>query len=327
MTAHMALNSVITSGDTTRFTVTKTPKGKELTYTDLNYGMALDDNGTRLLLGGTRVATNPLFVLTPVHISGINYNYYSMVNFPVIRSRSENLTFRAGFNYVDTWVTAFNQKLYTDHLRNLDIGGTYNFADRWYGSNNINADLRQGLPLFGYTQDFSLNAQTSRPGGHAVYTKIAAQYSRLQAIKGPWSLFLVLQGQQAFSALLASEQFTFGGSVIGRGYDVAELIGDRGMSGSLELRYDWNISKFKLQTLQLYGFYDAGMVLNYYFVGGTPRKVTGTTTGLGVRFYFNKYVSGNLMWTQTLTKQVAAEELIGDGRKPRTWFSIVAMMD
>jgi hypothetical protein len=32
------------------------------------------------------------------------------------------------------------------------------------------------------------------------------------------------------------------------------------------------------------------------------------------------------MWTQTLTKQVAAEELIGDGRRPRVFFSVVVAL-
>jgi hemolysin activation/secretion protein len=147
--------------------------------------------------------------------------------------------------------------------------------------------------------------------------------SRVQAVKGPFSLYGIVQGQWAFNPLLASEQFTFGGSQLGRGYDVAELIGDKGLAGSLELRYDLAVGKV-LQNLQLYAFYDAGMIWNFKFIGGTPRKLSGTTTGVGTRFYFTKFVSGNFMWTQTLTKQVAAEELIGDGLRPRTWFSVVA---
>jgi hemolysin activation/secretion protein len=328
MTASAALNSAITSGDATRATVTKTPKGGELTYIDLNYNMALGSQGIRWLIGDTRVQTHPLFVLAPLQIDGLNSNYYTAINVPVIRTRSQNLTLRATFNYMDSWVTTFDQQLYTDHLRSLGIGGTYNFADRWYGSNLISMDFRQGLPIWGYTQNTNpATAQTSRPGGYGTYSKVAATLSRLQAIRGPWSIYGSFQGQWGFNPLLASEQFAFGGSQIGRGYDVAELIGDKGVSISLELRYDWGIGKFLLNMIQPYIFYDGGIVWNYLFVGGTPRKVSATSTGFGARFYFSKYVSGNLMWAQPLTKQVAAEELIGRGWRPRVFFSVVATLD
>ncbi len=148
--------------------------------------------------------------------------------------------------------------------------------------------------------------------------------SRLQILNGPFSLYGVLQGQYAFNALLASEQFAFGGSIIGRGYDVAELIGDKGAAGSLELRYDWGIASALLASMQFYAFYDAGVIWNYYLIGGVPKEQSATSAGLGVRFIMSKYISGNVMWAQPLTKYVAAEQLIGNGWRPRVFFQVVA---
>jgi hemolysin activation/secretion protein len=133
----------------------------------------------------------------------------------------------------------------------------------------------------------------------------------------------VINGQWAFNPLLSSEQFTVGGSQIGRGYDVAELIGDKGLSESLELRYDLAIGTI-LQSMQLYVFYDAGQIWNIKTSSGSPGKLSILSTGFGTRFYATKYISGNFMWGQPLTKQVAAEELIHAGRRPRMFFSIVA---
>lgn len=326
MTGNIALNSFAASGDSGQITMVKTPKGGELTYIDANYNMPVYDNGVRLLFGGTRAQTHPLFVLRPLQIDGLNMNYYTMATFPIIRARTQSLTLRTGFNYLDSSTTTINNAtLYTDHVRSLGFGGTYNFSDRWYGSNMISGDLRQGLPILGYTSNYNPDtAQTSRPGGHGVYTKIAMTVNRLQAIYGPISLSGLIQGQWGFNPLLASEQFAFGGPQLGRGYDIAEILGDRGLAGSLELRYDKPIGRLYISNLQFYIFYDAGMVWNYLFIGGTPRKQSGTSTGIGVRFYMTKYVSGNFMWTQTLTKPVATEELINRGRRPRTWFSVVA---
>ncbi|MFZ2314806.1 MAG: POTRA domain-containing protein [Gammaproteobacteria bacterium] len=337
MTGNLGLNSMITSGDSTQFTFTKTPKGSELTYLDINYNMAIKDQGMRLIFGGTSVHTRPLYVLQPLKIDGLNSNYYINMQIPWIRTRSESLTWRINTNYLDSDVTADplglgEIPLYTDHLRSLGLGGTYNFADRYYGSNLLSADVRQGLPIFGYTSNFNPEtAQTSRPGGRGTYTKIMATAARMQAIKGPWSAYGLVSGQYAFNPLLASEQFTFGGSQLGRGYDVAELIGDKGLAGSLELRYDLPVERFLVQSLQFYAFYDIGAVWNYLLIGDTPIKSSGASTGLGVRFFATKYVSGNLMWTQVLTRSIAALEQptvdnMDQGRTPRVFFSIVASL-
>lgn len=335
MTGNVALNSMITSGDSTQLTMTKTPKGAQLTFIDLNYNMAINDQGMRLVGGTTSVHTRPEFVLQPLKIDGQNNNYYLNLQIPWIRTRSESLTWRVNLNYLDSDVnsTPFGIEdvhLYTDHLRSLGLGGTYNFADRYYGSNLLSADIRQGLPIFGYTSNFNPEtAETSRPGGRGTYTKITATAARMQAIKGRWSAYILGTGQYAFNPLLASEQFTFGGSQLGRGYDVAEVIGDKGLAGSVELRYDVAVERFMLQTLQFYTFYDIGADWNYLYVGNTPIKSSGASTGLGVRFFASKYVSGNFMWAQTLTKSVAALEQptvdnMSQGRNPRVFFSIVA---
>ncbi|MBA3661389.1 MAG: ShlB/FhaC/HecB family hemolysin secretion/activation protein [Gammaproteobacteria bacterium] len=327
MTANVGLNSIFGSGDSTQITVTKTPKGQELTYVDINYGTPINAEGMRWLVGGTRAKTHPLFVLAPVDINGLNVNYYTYLNIPCIRSRTESLTFQLGFNYLDSHVTTFNEQLYTDHLRPIGANVTYNFSDKYMGANLIYLDLRQGLPIWGYTQDTNpATATTSRPGGHAVFSKMDFQLSRIQGIRNNLSLYGVVKGQWAWSALLSSEQFTFGGPQIGRGYDVAELIGDTGIAGSLELRYDWAIGKLAIQDLQPYVFYDIGGIWNSHTSPSIIKKQTGTSGGIGFRIYFTKVISGNFMWTQTFTKPVAAEELIGRGHKPRVWFSVVASL-
>lgn len=323
MTAGVSLYSAINSGDNINLTFTKTPKGGELTFWDLNYNGPVGDNGTRWTLGSTRVHTHPLFILAPIETDGLNTNYYTSITYPYIRTRSQSMNITAGFGYLDSNTTQFNQPFYTDHIRSLDLGFNYNFADRFYGANLISGNFRKGLPIFGYTNDTNITASTSRPGGYANYQKVAMQVSRLQSIKGPFSLLIVGKGQWGFVPLLSSEQFTFGGNPIGRGYDPAELIGDRGASGSAELRYDINTSTI-IRSMQFYTFYDIGAIWNVLVNFTSPAKNSATSTGAGVRFTMTRFVSGNLMWTQPLTKQVAAQRFIGRGWAPRMFFSLVA---
>jgi hemolysin activation/secretion protein len=325
LTGNIGFNSLIASGDATQFTVTKTQNGGKLTFWDINYNWPINDEGIRWTIGGTQVRTHPLFVLSPLEIEGLNENYYTTGNFPLIRSQSQSLTLRTGFNYLDTHVTILNTPLYTDHIRSLGLGGSYYFADRWYGANSINADLKQGLPILGYTSNTNPNtAATSRPGAQAVYTKLILITNRLQTIAGPFSFYGSLQGQWANHSLLSAEQFSIGGSQIGRGYDVAEIIGDKGAAGSIELRFDLNIDKLFIPNLQFYTFYDAGVIWNFKLIGGVPTKQSITSTGLGMRFFSNKYLSGNIMWTQPLTKPVATEQLLGAGKPSRVFFSVIA---
>ncbi len=341
MTANLGVNSVLNSGDATQITFTKTPRGGELTYTDINYDAALNDRGWRYTLGGTRAHTHPLFILQSQQVDGVNMNYYANLNVPVIRSRAETLTLQATFNYLDSQVNNFgNFELYTDHLRSVGLGAIYNFADKFFGANLLSGQVRQGLPLFGYSSNYNPDtATTSRPGGRGDYTKFDVTASRLQAIKGPISVYGIFRGQWAFNPLLSSEQFTFGGSQLGRGYDVAELIGDRGASASVELRYDMPFEKFFVQNVQAYIFYDGGSIWNYKSITGIPTKQTALSTGIGARFYCTRWVSGNIMWAQPITKQVSALQATsqfvsfgattnrGNGAAPRVFFSIVAQLD
>lgn len=327
LTGNVTMYSLFNSGDSTALTFTKTTKGGELTFADLDYNAALGDGGTRYTLGVTHVHTHPLFVLQPTQTDGLNNNFYASIVYPYLRTRSQSMNFTAGFNWLESGTNTILGLLYDDHIRSLDLGANYNFADRYYGANMMSLNFRKGLPLWGYNTDTNqFTANTSRPGGYAAYTKFTGQISRLQSMRWNFSLLAVGKGQWAFVPLLSSEQFTFGGNPMGRGYDPAEIIGDRGLAGSLELRYDWAINRI-VNNLQFYAFYDIGAMWNILVNFTSPAKVSASSTGLGVRFAMTKYISGNLMWTQPLTKVVAAQALIGRGWLPRTYFSIVANFD
>jgi hemolysin activation/secretion protein len=340
MTANAGLNSFLLSGDTTQLTFAKTPKGRELTFFDANYTVPVTKKGTTWTAGRTRSETLPLFILTPLKVDGVYYDYYTAFQFPMLRQRDKQLSLKTTFYWVDSLVNQLGTLLYNDHIRALDFGLMYSVADRWSGTNLINADLRQGLPIFGFSSNLNpATAQTSRPGARGVFTKLTLQMNRVQLIKGPWTVFGVLNAQWTFNPLLTSEQFTFGGSQIGRGYDPAEVIGDKGLSGSLELRYDWNIARFLVKTIQFYAFYDAGKIWNDKQPQDIFTELSATSTGVGARLTLNKYIFCNIMWAQPLTKPVAAEQAMeqevingqtiftGNGHVPRVFFSITGTLN
>ena len=127
--------------------------------------------------------------------------------------------------------------------------------------------------------------------------------------------------------LLSGEQFAFGGNLLGRAYEPSEILGDKGLAGSLELRYDWDIQRLKLSRVQWFGFYDAGATWYRKDITDRPNKSSATSKGFGTRLYFNKYLSGNLTFAKSLTNKIASEGITRNGKAPRVLFSIVLSTD
>jgi hemolysin activation/secretion protein len=323
ITAGAEADSIFRSGDKTQLTVAGTDRNEELRYIDINHDTPLGSEGMRLTLGGNYAETQPGFTLAPLAIQGRAKTAYAAIKYPLLLARAEELDVSGGFNYMDSAVNTLGVPLYTDHIRKATIGGAYDFADRFSGANLLGVTMSQGLNVMGATPLDDQNV--SRLGGHSQFTKFNVQATRTQSLPGAFSAFATVQGQYAFVPLLASEQFGFGGQQIGRAYDPSEIIGDKGVAGSFEVRYDAAPYKSFLQAVQFYTFYDAGVVWNIN-ASSLPGKASAAATGLGMRLYFTHHLSGNLLLAQPLTRPVAAEDISGNGKAPRAYFGLTATM-
>lgn len=322
-TLNAALNSIFISGDSTRATYATTTRPEQLRFYDISYQSPLGSHGLTGTVGKNHSSTIPGMNLAILETKGDAATWYANLAYPLLRSRTQNMTLDGGFNYANSNVTIFAGPLYNDHIRSLRFGGNYDFSDRWNGANLLGLHAEQGLNVWGASNNPN-STQTSRFGADGIFTKVVAQAARTQFIYKRLSAFVLMNGQYSFNPLLATEQFAYGGAQLGRGYDPAEIIGDKGFSGTVELRMDFSPGYYLLSSLEPYVFYDAGVIWNLKNVGGVGTKQSATSTGFGTRFIFTKNLSGNLMIAQPLTKQVTAEELIGRGRCPRGFFSIVA---
>jgi hemolysin activation/secretion protein len=325
-TINATLRSGLMSGDAFGVTFLDTTRPKELRFLDMYYQLPVGSDGMSLVFDGNKSLTDSGYVLQPFDVIGNAVNYYVNLQYPAIRTIDKSLTLDGGLIYYHGIVTSLAQLLYDDNVRALRLGGNYLFSDSYKGSNAIYFHLEQGLPVFGATSN-PQSFFTSRYGATGTFTKIMLQYSRDQALYDRFSAFFQFNSQYAFNPLLSFEQFTWGGSLMGRGYDPAELIGDTGIGASAELRMNIYPGLRFLQDIQLYGYYEIGKVWNLRdleVLFNSYTELSAASAGGGLRFNFNKYVSGNFMVTQPLTKQVAALELIGNGRDPRLFFGVSA---
>jgi hemolysin activation/secretion protein len=130
----------------------------------------------------------------------------------------------------------------------------------------------------------SPDGYSSRDGASPNFTVVNTWFTRYQSLTAGWSIKLAGAAQFASGPLFTSQQFYLGGFAFGRGYGSAEVSGDNGVAGTVELRYDQAANWGYLTGYQLYSFVDAGLAWND---GYRPWDgVTLTSAGAGVRFTF-----------------------------------------
>ena len=117
-------------------------------------------------------------------------------------------------------------------------------------------------------------------------------------------------GQFSSDVLPYSERFKIGGERIGRGFEVTEVAGDRGIGGKVELRRDLSSAARILNRTAVYGFYDFGAT----WTRDEPRMHESATTG-GIGLALNgERLTGYL----ELAKPFTHADL--EGRKDPTLF-------
>lgn len=319
------LNSILLPGDQASVSLEETTRPKQLRYYDVHYQSLIGKDGMYANIGKNYSTTRPGLNLTALKVNGQSVTYYSNVYYSVLRTREASFILDAGFNYIDSQVTITPATLllYRDHLRPIDVGGTYDFINHANGSASIGLHYTQGLNIFGASNS-PISTTTSRFAADGVFSKFNLQVMYQQPFAKKFEFYILATGQYAFNPLLVSTQYAYGGYLMGRGYDPAEIIGDSGLGEAGELRMNLQPNIPLVQSMQAYIFYDAGAIWNIKNLPEVKKKQSITSTGFGARFTFTKFVTANVMFGQPLTKQIFAESLRGRGRCPRVQFSIMA---
>ena len=117
---------------------------------------------------------------------------------------------------------------------------------------------RQGLDILGASD--KSDPWISVWGASPKFSALNFWFTRYQTLNDAWSVKLLRAGQIASGPMYLSQQFYLGGAAFGRGYGAAEISGDNGVAGSLELRFDQKLNFNYWTGFQLYGFVDTGAV-------------------------------------------------------------------
>lgn len=300
-------------GHETQFTVLAGSQKDELLYGSLGHRWMFLPDWT-LDMNVSRTNSEPGFTLEPQAIDSKSFGWGFGVSYQVIRQRQENMSVRVAFDARDTESDIFDGLLpiTRDRVRAARAILRYETADRWAGYNLGVITFSQGLE--GFNASEAGDANLSRAEADPDFRKVELVLSRLQGIDNDWNMLGTLSGQYAGSPLYSSEEFGYGGQAFGRAYDSSEITGDQGIAAALEIRYN-GIPDWAGFSASPYGFYDIGAVWNEDT--GSQERISGSSTGLGVRVSHTAGLAANVGVAFPLTKEVDAPLHSSNKKSPR----------
>jgi hemolysin activation/secretion protein len=309
---HAQATGVISGIDYLSFDGSLSPGADRMQSGRLEYGLPINASGTTAKIGFSASHTTPGYTLEDLDVQSKAQSAWVGMSQPLMHTRLQSLSVDGQFMVQDAQTHILNTPNSDDRLRSLKLSALYSLADSWNGSNNLSADVEQGLNGLGATDAGSLHL--SRAYGHSDFTKLTFNASRLQMLDDDFSIVAASNGQLSDEPLLSEEQYGFGGPAFGRAYATSEITGDSAIAGSLELRYSgWSWDDARQYTVQPFLYYDIGKVWNR---GPAGDEVSAASAGGGMRLQVTDHCHFELTLAQPLTHTPQTSRLgVTDGTR------------
>ncbi len=280
--ATAAFNSYLAPGDSLVLNLSTTPADpRQLAFGRLSYEVPVGTDGARIGASGFYSEVWPGDIRHLVNDNTKTESFEFHGSIVPLQSQRSSLTLTAGLGFSNVTENDVFGPVYADYIRTLSLTSDYRLQDNFGGNNYLTLNYRQGLDILGASHrddDF-----LSRDGASEKFSALNFWFTRYQTLSDAWSLKLASAGQWASGPLFTSQQFYLGGVAFGRGYGSAEISGDNGIAGSVELRFDQRLNWRYLSGYQLYSFVDSGAAWNDGF--GIRDGLSLTSAGGGVRFF------------------------------------------
>ena len=280
--ATAAFNSYLAPGDSLVLNLSTTPADpRQLAFGRLSYEVPVGTDGARIGASGFYSEVWPGDIRHLVNDNTKTESFEVHGSIVPLQSQRSALTLTAGLGFSNVTENDLFGPVYADRIRTLSLTSDYRLQDNFGGNNYLTLNYRQGLDILGASHrddDF-----LSRDGASGKFSALNFWFTRYQTLSDAWSLKFASAGQWASGPLFTSQQFYLGGAAFGRGYGSAEISGDNGIAGSIELRFDQRLNWQYLSGYQFYGFVDSGAAWNDGF--GINDGLSLTSAGGGVRFF------------------------------------------
>jgi hemolysin activation/secretion protein len=273
-----SFSSLLMNGDELRVDLFAMPGGhSRYLYGQLHASAPIGRNGLRVAVAASKgdqslISTEPF--------AGDSRNLLAQLSYPVLRSRALTMVAKLSMN---------------DWLSSGEVNGTRRLRDRMrvlrFGlevsreaKTRLQGDftLSRGLGFDGATR--AGDPLASRRDASGRFIKAAFTLQARHPLSDKVRLQATLAGQYSNRPLLSAEEFSLGGSRIGRAFAFNALTGDRGIGGGLELSYRIGKSKGTISGLELFGFADGGVVFEARSPSVVDRRRSLASVGAGSRF-------------------------------------------
>ncbi len=197
------------------------------------------------------------------------------VSQPLRQGSDLTLTLTGGFETDDLTIDRAGVQVREDRLRIFEGG----LRSAWRGGHEMqysaNLSLRKGLDALGA----GLQAD-DLPVDEREADFLVAQFngSAVRRFADKWIVRLDGFAQYSGDVLPDSERFKIGGDRLGRGFEVAEIAGDRGAGAKIDLRRELVNTESFLGRVSAYGFYDFGAAWRR----DAPGRDSAATAGSGL---------------------------------------------
>lgn len=251
--------------------------------------------------------------------------FSAFASYPLIRSRTANLNAVASLDAKDlTDEIGLVSQVSDKAIRSATVGLRGDSRDMIAGGGSTVGSLSwtTGDLDIESPADRAADAISARSQGG--FSKIQYSISRLQTIRGPFSVFGALRGQIATGNLDSSEKMELGGAYSVRAYPEGEAYGDQGYVATLEARLDLAPRTGALPgRFQLIGFVDAGEVdfaHDPWFTG--PNQARRSGGGIGVNWFGGDDLVVRASYARRFDDQVSTS---GPDERGRVWVQIVKL--
>jgi hemolysin activation/secretion protein len=293
-----AFNSYLAPGDSLVVNLSTTPGDpRQLAFGRLSYDAPVGTDGARIGASGFYSEVRPGDIRRLFNDT-IKTDWFEVRGSLVpVQSQKSSLILTAAAGFSNVYENDIFGPIYADHIRTASLTSDYRLQDSFGGTNYLTVNYRQGLDIFGASRNDDF--YTSHDGASPNFSVLNFWFTRYQTLSDAWSIKLATAGQTASGPLFTSQQFYLGGLAFGRGYGSAEISGDNGVAGTLEVRFDQKTSFQYLGGYQVYAFVDTGVAWND---GYRPSDgLALTSAGAGVRFFLTDSLQADIGLAVPLT--------------------------
>ena len=251
------------------------------------YSLPVSSYGTRLSFDFNDSHVRLAGPYRSMHVKGNAQSYFFKITHPLVQTAKSDLFVYTGYDLVNADTTAYDKKYrLADYTLHVWRSGLYGMTDDSYGRWIANLGI-----------DFGMGGNGNSKVSDTTFFKLTGGITRVQRLFARSFGIVRVNAMYSPNSLYAAEQMQLGGPYTLRGYQPAELIGDYGVSGTVEYRFPIpflnRIAPKIDERIKLAAFYDYGWIGEHKGVYNYPKEFLHSV-GFGTYLTFTDWLTAQI---------------------------------